>query len=53
METLGGGKLLIGTNGPSNIVLRNATGIAADIAIYDVKDANGVVFVIDRVVQPG
>ena len=53
LETLSGGKLVIGTNGPSNLVLRNATGISADITIYDVKQVNGVVFVIDRVVQPG
>lgn len=53
LDTYNGGKLTIGTNGPSNLVLRNATGIAADITLYDVKQANGVVFIIDRVFVPG
>lgn len=53
LDTLNGGKVVIGTNGPSNMVLRNATGIAADITLYDVKQANGVVFIIDRVAAPG
>ncbi len=53
LDTLNGGKLIIGTNGPSNLVLRSANGIAADITLYDVKQANGVVFIIDRVATAG
>ena len=53
LDTLNGGKLGIGMNGPSNLVLRNASGVAASITLYDVKQANGVIFIIDRVVLPG
>lgn len=53
LDTLNGGKIVIGSNGPSNLVVRNAGGIAADITLYDVKQGNGVVFIIDRVALPG
>jgi uncharacterized surface protein with fasciclin (FAS1) repeats len=53
LEDIAQGKLTVTTNGPSNIVLRDAKGTTADIILYDAKQANGVVFVIDRVLQPG
>ncbi len=39
-------------NGPTNIVLIDSKGQVADIAIYDVYEANGVMQVIDKVVRP-
>jgi uncharacterized surface protein with fasciclin (FAS1) repeats len=53
LDDIAQGKLMVGTNGPSNIVLRDAKGTMTDIILYDAKQANGVVFVIDRVLQPG
>ena len=53
LDTLNGGKLTVGTNGPTNLVLHDAEGEPADITLYDAKQANGVVFVTDRVLQPG
>ncbi len=52
LETLGGAQLALGTNGPSNITVRDPKGDIADIVLYDAKQANGVLFVIDRVLQP-
>lgn len=53
LEDMADGKLLAGANGPTNIAIRDAGGAMADIVLYDVKQANGVVFVIDRVLEPG
>jgi uncharacterized surface protein with fasciclin (FAS1) repeats len=53
LEDAAQGKLTVTTNGPSNIVLRDGKGATADIILYDAKQSNGVVFVIDRVLQPG
>ena len=47
------GKLAVGTNGPSNLVVHDGHGVPAGVILYDVKQANGVVFVIDRVLTPG
>ena len=47
------GKLTVTTNGPSNLVIHDARGTMTDIILYDVKQVNGVVFVIDRVLKPG
>lgn len=47
------GKLTVVLNGPANLAVRDAKGGMADITLYDVKQANGVVFVIDRVLAPG
>ncbi len=52
LETLGGAELTLGTNGPRNLTLRDPSGDMAGIVLYDVKQANGVLFVIDRVLQP-
>jgi uncharacterized surface protein with fasciclin (FAS1) repeats len=53
LEDMAQGKLTVTTNGPSNIVLRDSEGTMADIILYDARQSNGVVFVIDRVLQPG
>ena len=50
---VGEGKVTVTTNGPSNLVLKDAKGIMTDIILYDARQANGVVFVIDRVLAPG
>jgi uncharacterized surface protein with fasciclin (FAS1) repeats len=52
LETLDGVKLVLSTNGPSNMTLRDPKGGIADIVLYDAKQANGVLFVIDRVLHP-
>ena len=39
-------------NGPTNIVLMDEKGNTADIAIYDVRDKNGIIHVVDRVLEP-
>jgi uncharacterized surface protein with fasciclin (FAS1) repeats len=53
LDDMAQGKLVVTTNGPSNIVLRDAKGTMTDIILYDARQANGVLFVIDRVLQPG
>jgi uncharacterized surface protein with fasciclin (FAS1) repeats len=53
LDDVAQGKLMVTTNGPTNIVLRDAKGTMTDITLYDARQANGVVFVIDRVLQPG
>ena len=52
LDDIDEGKLTVTTNGPSNLVLRDAKGTMTDIILYDVRQANGVVFVIDRVLAP-
>jgi uncharacterized surface protein with fasciclin (FAS1) repeats len=53
LRTAEGGVLLARMNGPTNIVILDARGNIADIAIYDVRDKNGIVHVIDRALEPG
>lgn len=53
VDTVSDGKLTVLLNGPSNLMVRDSKGNAADIVVYDVKQSNGVVFVTDRVLQPG
>ena len=52
LRTAEGGVLLARMNGPTNIVLMDEKGDVADIAIYDVRDRNGVIHVIDRALEP-
>ena len=40
-------------NGPTNIVLMDEKGNTADIAIYDVRDKNGIIHVVDHMLEPG
>ena len=53
LDTVNDGKLMLTTNGPTNLVLRDPKGDTADIILYDAKQSNGVIFVTDRVLQPG
>lgn len=53
LRTAEGGVLLARMNGPTNIVILDARGSIADIAIYDVRDRNGIVHVVDRALEPG
>ena len=53
LDTVGEGKLTVTTNGPTNLVLHDAKGSLAAIVLYDAKQANGVLFVTDRVLLPG
>jgi uncharacterized surface protein with fasciclin (FAS1) repeats len=52
LKTVEGGTLVAMMNGPTNIALVDAKGQIADITIYDVYQANGVLQVIDKVVRP-
>lgn len=53
LHTLEGGTIIASQNGPTNISLMDEKGNVADIAIYDIHQTNGVMQVIDRVLQPG
>lgn len=53
LRTVEGGVLVARLNGPTNIILMDEKGATADIAIYDVYDKNGVMHVIDRMLEPG
>jgi uncharacterized surface protein with fasciclin (FAS1) repeats len=53
LRTAEGGILVARMNGPTNIVLMDERGNTADIAIYDVRDKNGIVHVVDRTLEPG
>ena len=53
LRTAEGGMLVARMNGPTNIVMMDEHGNTADIAIYDVRDKNGIVHVVDRVLEPG
>jgi uncharacterized surface protein with fasciclin (FAS1) repeats len=52
MRTAEGGVLVAMLNGPTNIVVMDERGNSADIAIYDVRDKNGIIHVVDRVLEP-
>lgn len=53
LRTVEGGVLVARMNGPTNVILMDEKGATADIAIYDVYDKNGVMHVIDRMLEPG
>jgi uncharacterized surface protein with fasciclin (FAS1) repeats len=53
LRTIEGGVLLARMNGPTNIILMDEKGDSADIAIYDVYEKNGVMHVVDRMLEPG
>jgi uncharacterized surface protein with fasciclin (FAS1) repeats len=52
IATVAGGKLVASMNGPSNIIIRDATGGVANVTVYDVLQANGVIHSIDKVLLP-
>jgi uncharacterized surface protein with fasciclin (FAS1) repeats len=53
LRTVEGGVLVARMNGPTNIILVDEKGNTADIAIYDVYDKNGVLHVVDHMLEPG
>ncbi len=53
LRTVEGGVLVARMNGPTNVILMDEKGSTADIAIYDVYDKNGVMHVVDHMLQPG
>ena len=53
LRTAEGGVLLARMNGPTNIVILDGRGNIANVAIYDVRDRNGIVHVVDRALEPG
>ncbi len=53
LKTVEGGTLTFMMNGSSNIVVRDDKGDIADITIADVKQSNGVIHVVDKVLLPG
>ncbi len=53
MRTVEGGVLVARMNGPTNMILMDENGNTADIAIYDVYDKNGVMHVVDHMLEPG
>jgi uncharacterized surface protein with fasciclin (FAS1) repeats len=52
LKTAAGGTLTAEMNGPVNVVLKDATGAAANVSVYDVIQSNGVIHSIDRVLMP-
>jgi uncharacterized surface protein with fasciclin (FAS1) repeats len=52
LRTLNGAYLTFKMNGPRNIEVMDAKGDIANIIIYDVKQSNGVIQVINRVLMP-
>lgn len=52
LRTAEGGILTARMNGPTNIAIMDEKGNIANIAIYDVHDRNGIVHVVDRVMEP-
>ena len=52
LKTAAGGTLTAMMNGPRNIVVRDAKGNVANIETYDVRQSNGVIHVIDKVLMP-
>ena len=53
LRTVEGGVLVARMNGPTNVILMDEKGSTADIAIYDVYDKNGVMHVVDHMLEPG
>jgi uncharacterized surface protein with fasciclin (FAS1) repeats len=52
LKTVNGGWLTFMMNGDRNIVVRDAKGGVANISTYDVRQSNGVIQVIDKVLLP-
>jgi uncharacterized surface protein with fasciclin (FAS1) repeats len=52
LKTAAGGTLTAMMNGPRNIVVKDAKGNVANVSTYDVRQSNGVIHVVDRVLLP-
>ncbi len=53
LRTAEGGVLIARMNGPTNIMVMDERGNMANIAVYDVRDKNGIVHVVDHTLEPG
>ena len=52
LKTVQGGTLRLMMNGSTNMLVKDDKGGVADITISDVKQSNGVIHVVDRVLMP-
>jgi len=52
LKTVNGANLTFVMNGDRNIIVKDAKGGQANIAVYDVYQSNGVILVIDKVLLP-
>jgi uncharacterized surface protein with fasciclin (FAS1) repeats len=52
LPTVEGGTLRLTMNGTSNILVEDERGHVADVTIADVRQANGMIQVVDRVLMP-
>lgn len=52
LKTVNGAALWFMMNGPRNILVKDAKGDVANIAVFDVYQSNGVIQVIDKVLLP-
>jgi len=52
LRSIEGGVLVARLNGPTNVMLTDENGQTADISIYDVYERNGVIQVVDHVLEP-
>ena len=52
LDTANESRLAVLANGPLNLMLKDPRGDTANVILYDAKQANGVIFVTDRVLQP-
>jgi uncharacterized surface protein with fasciclin (FAS1) repeats len=52
LKTVSGGTLTFVQNGPHNIIVKDESGNAANIVVYDVYQSNGVIHSVDTVLLP-
>jgi uncharacterized surface protein with fasciclin (FAS1) repeats len=52
LQTASGETLWLMMNGERNVVVRDAKGGVANVAVYDVIQSNGIIHVVDRVLLP-
>ncbi len=52
LKTVSGGTLTAMMNGPRNVVVKDEQGNVAEISTYDVRQSNGVIHVVDKVLMP-
>ena len=52
LTTVAGTQLTVKMNGPRNVVVVDEAGNTASISTYDVRQSNGIIHVVDRVLLP-
>lgn len=52
LKTVQGGTLKARMNGPMNVVLVDGAGQVVSVSTYDVRQSNGIIHVIDKVLLP-